>query len=136
MRFFRLITTVLSRSSSMGVSDRSPLQDTPVTARIAARCNNRLGAVYSSLHAFWSSRQVALSQSSSSSQQPQIRRDAYSVLLFDHEVTTCLANDFTSTPDELLNAVLVHSRRRGTNYTSALKAAQAVMVTHWSSERY
>jgi hypothetical protein len=121
------------RSGSMSLSDRSPLQNTPVTARIAARCNNRLGAVYSSLYAFWSSRQNVVNQSSS--QQVPARRDAYSVLLFDHEVMTCLANNFTMSPDQLLNAVLAHTARGGTDYTSALKSAQTVMMAHWSTER-
>jgi len=109
------------------------LPNTPVTTRIAARSNNRLGAVYSSLHAFWASRQVALSQSSS--QQSQARRDAYSILLFDHEVTNCLANDFTLSADQLLNTVLAYPARGGTDYTSALNAAKTVMMTHWSTER-
>jgi hypothetical protein len=125
---------VLSRSGSMSLGDRQPLPNTPVTARIAATCSNRLGAVYSSLYAFWLSRQNILNQSYS--QHASSRRDAYSVLLFDHEVISCLENDFVSAADQLLNAVLAHPSRGGTDYTAALKAAQAVMTAYWSSERY
>jgi hypothetical protein len=47
-------------------------------------------------------------------------------LLFDHEVTTCLADDFTLSADQLLNAVLAHNARGGTDYTSPLDAAHSV----------
>lgn len=63
------------------------------------------------------------------------RRDAYSVILFDHEMTTCVENDFTSTPDELLSRVLPHQARGGTDYTSALTTTQSLMQRHWSTER-
>jgi len=124
---------VIDRSSSMSSSDRRPLPGTPATSLIAGRSNNRLGAVYSSLHGFWVSRQAALN--ATGSRTVVARRDAYSVILFDHHVTTCIQNDFSSSPDQLLNLVLPHETRGGTNYTSALTTTQDVMQHNWSTER-
>jgi len=89
--------------------------------------------VYSSLHGFWTSRQAALS---AVGQNPAIaRRDAYSLVLFSHVTTTCISNDFASSPDVLLNTVAPQVASGGTDYTVALSAAQAVMLQHWSNER-
>jgi hypothetical protein len=117
----------------MSSSDRRPLPGTPATSQIAQRSNNRLGAVYSSLYAFWVSRQAALN--AAGAQAAVARRDAYSVILFDHHMTTCVQNDFSSTPDQLLDLVLPHEARGGTDYTSALLTAQSVMEGNWSTER-
>jgi hypothetical protein len=118
----------------MSSEDRRPLQGTPTTQRISARADNRLGAVYSALHAFWSARHAAVAQAGANG-QVAVRRDAYSVLLFDHDVTTIVANDFQRSPDDLLNTALQYEARGGTNYTLALQNTQAVMERNWSSER-
>ncbi|KIK55622.1 hypothetical protein GYMLUDRAFT_76385 [Collybiopsis luxurians FD-317 M1] len=122
---------VIDRSGSMGSADRCPLANTPTTAIISRSSNNRLGAVYSALHGFWTSRNAALAASGTQA----ARRDAYSVVLFDHNVSTCIANDFTHNPDQLLNLVLPYQAGGGTDYTSALNAARTVMTQHWSTER-
>ncbi|KAF5381827.1 hypothetical protein D9757_008331 [Collybiopsis confluens] len=122
---------IIDRSGSMGSTDRLPLANTPTTALISRNCNNRLGAVYSALYGFWTSRNAALLASG-----PQAaRRDAYSVILFNDSVSTSLSSDFTSNPDQLLNTVLQVYAGGGTNYTSALNAARTVMTQHWSTER-
>lgn len=121
----------IDRSGSMDLSDRRPLGNTPTTATISRRHNNRLGAVYSSLHAFWAAR----SQAVNAGQAGAIRRDAYTVLLFNQAVSECLVHDFASSPDQLLAAVLRHSADGGTNFTSAIQRAQAQMEQHWSNER-
>lgn len=64
------------------------------------------------------------------------RRDSYSVILFDHELHKAISNDFTSTPDALINLLLQYGARGGTNFDMALKAAQQCMEDHWSTERY
>lgn len=112
----------------MGVQDRTPLRNTPVTNKIVRRHNDRLGAVYSSLYAFWSARHGALNGTAN-------RRDSYSVILFDHALSTPVSNDFTSTPDQLLDQVLQHESRGGTDYTMALQGAQSCMENNWSTER-
>ncbi|KAF7309973.1 VWFA domain-containing protein [Mycena indigotica] len=124
---------VIDRSGSMGYTDRRPLANTPSTTLISQSSNNRLGAVYSALHAFWLSRNTALNGGNQGT--APVRRDAYSVILFDHAVSTCIANDFTSTPDKLLNLVLPYRTGGGTNFTAAIASAEALMETHWSTER-
>jgi Mg-chelatase subunit ChlD len=63
------------------------------------------------------------------------RRDAYSVVLFNHATKTALANDSTSSPDQLLGALLNEGPEGSTNFASALSAGEAVMVKNWSPER-
>lgn len=119
----------------MSAHDRRPLPGTPTTALIARQSNNRLGAVYSALYGFWMSRQAALNAAHSANQAANIRRDAYSVVLFDHTMVTCIDNDFTSSPDELLARVLPYRANGGTDYTSALSTTQGIMQSRWSNER-
>ena len=120
---------LINSSSSMRRQDRQPLPNTPVTPRIIARANNRYGAVLSSLHSFWIARAAVIAGSSAA------RRDAYSVILFDNGVVTPITNDFTSTPDQLLDALLGYGTGRGTNFTLSIQQAQTVMERNWSNER-
>jgi hypothetical protein len=109
--------------------DRRPLPGNPSTAIIAVKANDRLGAVYSAIYSFWTARQVATGRDVA-------RRDAYSVLLYQSTAEqTCIINDFTRTPDQLLQELLPHEANGGTDFTAALTMAQSVMETHWSTER-
>ncbi len=117
----------------MAHTDRGPLLNTPATKQIMPRANNRLGAVYSALHRFWSARHAAVTAGQGT---VGTRRDAYSIVLFNGEATNVLVNDFTSSPDQLLNVVLGHRASGWTNYAEALQAGQALMKRHWSSERF
>ncbi|KAH7907394.1 hypothetical protein BJ138DRAFT_1014577, partial [Hygrophoropsis aurantiaca] len=119
----------LSRSGSMSCTDRRPLPNTPVSNRIIQHSNNRLGAVISSLYSFWSARDAATSGNQ------QARRDAYSVILFDHTLVNALVNDFTSSPDELLDTILPYRADGGTNFTAAIQCTQTLMEQSWSTER-
>ncbi|KAI5994324.1 hypothetical protein EDD15DRAFT_789522 [Pisolithus albus] len=101
---------VADRSGSMSSKDKKPLPNTPASGRISSRSNNRFGAVLSSL-------------------------DAYSVILFNSHVVPVIENDFTSTPDQLLDTVLPHAASGGTNFSAAITNAASVMETHWSTER-
>ncbi|TDL23180.1 hypothetical protein BD410DRAFT_721351 [Rickenella mellea] len=127
---FHVYNIYKSRSSSMGGNDRGPLADTPSTARILASANNRFGAVCSSLYAFWTARANTASQMTSAA-----RRDSYSVVLFDQAPTRCFANDFSRTPDDLLEALLQYGPVWGTNFDDALLEAQTIMEDYWSTER-
>lgn len=120
---------IVCRSGSMGATDRQPLANTPVTARLRARHNNRVGAVYSSLYAFWLARHAAISTGTN-------RRDSYSVILFDHALYSAVNNDFTSTPEALLDMVLPYGAGGGTNFNMALESARQCMENNWSTERY
>jgi Mg-chelatase subunit ChlD len=125
---------VVDRSGSMTLDDRRPLANTPATSRIAQHSDNRLGAVYSALYSFWSARHAAVIVGT---QSTHTRRDAYSIIFFDHTVTTGFTNDFTSSPDQLLEAVLPYESElgAGTNFTLALQSAQQVVEQNFSTER-
>jgi hypothetical protein len=152
------------RSGSMRHKDRKPLARGPATDRIRLRADNRLGAVYSALYSFWSARHTAVIASQQqqavstrsgvdeiysalckyslwSGSSPPIadqqiaRRDAYSVILFSGSAKTMLVNDFTSSPDQLLNSLLGEEAGSGTNFALALRAGQSVMLKNWSAER-
>ncbi|TBU32928.1 hypothetical protein BD311DRAFT_653546 [Dichomitus squalens] len=114
----------------MSAGDRRPLDNTPTTQLIRRSHNNRLGAAYSSLRGFWEARHRAVAVNGGNA-----RRDAYSVILFDHSVTTVVTHDFNSSPTELLNAVLRYRTDGGTNFTLAIETARACMERHWSTER-
>jgi hypothetical protein len=113
----------------MGLNDRRPLPNTPITARIAQRHNNRLGAVFSALHGFWSARQPANSAAGH-------RRDAYTVILFDENVTASTTHDTASSPDQLLAKMLPHVPQWRTNFQSCLDSARDRMRKNWHNQRY
>ena len=116
----------------MGGRDRRPLQNTPVTGKITSRHNNRIGAVYSSLHGFWQARSSAFD---TAARNVVPRRDAYSVILFDDHMIRSVVNDFARTPDELLDTILPYGYGGGTNYTQAIQDAQTIMESNWSTDR-
>jgi hypothetical protein len=118
----------------MSSTDQIPRPNTPGTDRIKAKANNRLGAVFSSLYSFWIARQVMFDRNARSG--GGVRKDTYSLIFFDSAPTSCIENNFTGSPDELLTAALQHNADGGTNFTRALKRAQDVMTSHWSTERY
>ena len=118
----------------MSCDDRRPLPNTPAYARIIATANDRFGAVLSSLFSFWSARAAAIARSCGHA----TRRDAYSVILFHHEAETAIENDFTSSLDQLLDALLplpYMAADGGTDFTAAITHAQGVMERNWSMER-
>ncbi len=115
------------------MDDRLPLADSPATDRISLEANNRLGAVYSALHSFWSARHAAVT---SGQETIGARRDTYSVIMFNSKTENAAVNDFTSSPDELLDIVLNTRANGGTNFAAALQAGQAVMLDNWSTERF
>ena len=119
------------RSSSMSSTDRRPLDNTPTTRLIQTTHNNRLGAVYSSLQGFWQARHQAMTAAG----RGGVRRDAYTVILFNNTITTAITHNFMSTPEQLLATVLQHRTERGTNFGAALQAARAAIEDNWSAER-
>ena len=120
------------RSGSMSLTDRRPLPNSPGTNRIIPTANHRLGAVVASLYGFWIARQAAVSHNATLGGR---RRDAYSLIFFSDNPVTCVENDFTSTPDQLLTSSLGHRPYGCENYTLALQRAQSIMTSHWSTER-
>lgn len=112
--------------------DRQPLPNSAGIARIVPTANDRLGVVFAALYSFWIARQAAVDRNAPVGGG---RRDSYSLLFFNHEPSTSLENDFTSSPDELLTAALQFEADGGTDFTSALERAENVMTSHWSPER-
>lgn len=121
---------VIDKSGSMSSRDRSPLPGTPVSGEIARVSNNRLGAVCSALHAFWSARQATAQRGSTT-----VRRDAYSVLMFDTSVAQGVVNDVSSSSDELLHMMLRYRASGGTDFTQALDSARILLEQNWSTDR-
>ncbi|KAH9017733.1 hypothetical protein EDB84DRAFT_1422808 [Lactarius hengduanensis] len=123
---------VIKASKSMGRADIQPLPNAAGTSRITLTVNNRFGAVISSLYSFWTARQAATIQNTQSGGH---RRDAYSVVFFNNDALTCVENDLKSSPDELLTSCLRYKARENDDYTLAIEKAQAIMISHWSTER-
>ncbi|KAH9171591.1 hypothetical protein EDB89DRAFT_1852099 [Lactarius sanguifluus] len=123
---------VIKASKSMGRADIQPLPNAAGTSRITLTVNNRFGAVISSLYSFWTARQAATIQNT---QLGGHRRDAYSVVFFNNDALTCVENDLKSSPDELLTSCLRYKARENDDYTLAIEKAQAIMISHWSTER-
>jgi hypothetical protein len=113
--------------------DRQPLANSAGLDRITPTANDRLGCVFSALYSFWLARQAAIDRNA---QIGGARRDAYSLIFFNHEPATCIENDFASSPDELLTAALQYEADGGTDFTRALERAQHIMDSNWSAERY
>ncbi|KAJ7252459.1 hypothetical protein C8J57DRAFT_1519796 [Mycena rebaudengoi] len=120
---------VIDKSWSMSSIDLQPLPNRPGADLIIRRSNNRLGAVFSSLHAFWMSRFSALDRVRSGARG---RRDAYSVVFFDHEASVCLQNDTESSPDDLLTSVLRYDAEGLTDSVAALSCAETVLRECWN----
>lgn len=126
------IIFVVDRSRSMGLRDQKPPPDSAGIDRILPKANNRLGAVISALYSFWIAQHATVDRNSPVSRR---RMDAYSLIFFNHEPSTSIENDLTSSPDELLIAALDFGIDGSTDFTSALERTQELMISHWSKER-
>jgi hypothetical protein len=116
----------------MSQQDMQPPPDSAGIERIKPSADNRLGAVFSSLYSFWIEREAVIGRNSVNGRDGN---DAYSLIFFNHEQSTPIEYDFTSSPDELLTAALHFNATGDTDFSSALERAQNVMTSHWSSER-
>ena len=117
----------------MSLQDRQPLTNSTEIDRIVRKANNRLGAVFSAAHSFWIARQAAVDRISPLGGG---RRDAYSLIFFNHESSTPIENDLTSSPDELFTAALRFKAEGGKNFTGALERTQNIIKSCSSRERY
>lgn len=121
---------VIDKSGSMAHTDLRPLPNRPSADLIIQHSNNRLGAVFSSLYAFWLARSSALNIGRRGAIGG--RRDAYSVVFFNSSASVCLQNDTESTPDQLLRRLLGNTAYGWTDSAAALTAAETVMRQCWS----
>jgi len=111
----------------MGSNDNGPLEGHAASSRIRSHHRNRYGAVLSALYNFWTARRAEASRG--------VRRDSYSVILFDHSPLNVIMDDFTRNPDELLAPLLEVQTNGGTDFQWALMQALDVMESCWSNER-
>ncbi|KAF8508104.1 hypothetical protein BU17DRAFT_100044 [Hysterangium stoloniferum] len=127
---------VIDRSSSMSSRDRLPDRASTGGARIYAQgYTNRLGAVYSALYSFWTAREANMNNLADRGGTTP-RRDAYSVILFDNQANCIpVLNDFVSSADGLLDAILPYGPQGGTNFNAAINVAHGVLKEYWSDER-
>ena len=110
----------------MKLDDRKPLEGSAVCGKIRTRgMNNRLGAVYASLHSFWTARQAAFG----------IQSDANTIILHAEGTQSVCENDTTSSPNELLDLLLPNAPKGGNSFNKALKAADAVITRCWDDTR-
>ena len=108
---------------SMNNNDRIPLENSPVSGRIRARMNNRLGAVYSALYSFWSARQATVG----------LQRDANTIILHAQGTQSVCENDSTRSPSELLDLLLPNGPKGGNAFDLALKAADTA-ISKWRDD--
>jgi hypothetical protein len=113
--------------------DRQPLPNAAGIDRITPTANNRFGCILLALYSFWLARQAAINRNA---QLGGGRRDAYSLIFFNHESSISIENDFASSPDEMLTAALRFKADGGRDFVRALESAQSIMNAHWSTERY
>ncbi|ORY29073.1 hypothetical protein BCR33DRAFT_745387 [Rhizoclosmatium globosum] len=100
----------------------------PITSSLNRTHPNRLGAVYSACHSFWTARKA--------NQQPGItRRDAYSVIMFNGTSRVVVENDFTKSPDELLGELQTYYPKYGTNFRHAIENVQQVVLRNQHQDR-
>lgn len=69
----------------MGLKDRRPLSDTPISGQLRSSCDNRYGAVLSALYGFWKSREP-LGDASTGGVRGALhlpRTDAYTIISFN-----------------------------------------------------
>ena len=83
--------------------DRQPLPNAAGIDRTTPTANDRLGCVFSALYSFWLARQAAINRNA---QMGGARRDAYSLIFFNHEPSISIENDFASSPEEPLTVAL------------------------------
>src|SRR6266404_6654746 len=127
------VSYLASRSGSMSCMDRCPLPNAAMMNLIMWSTNNRLSAIYSALYSFWSACHAAVT---TGQQAVGAQCDAYSIILFNERASAILANDFMSSPDQLLGSMLGHGTSGGMNFAEALRAGQTLMTQHWSTERF
>jgi len=123
---------VIDRSGSMCQQDRQPLANSAGVDRITPTANDRLGAVLSALYSFWLARQAAIDRNT---RIGGARRDAYSLIFFNHQPSTSIEGDLASSPEELLTAALQYEADGGTDFTRALERTKNIMDSQWSTER-
>ncbi|CAG8527594.1 5810_t:CDS:10 [Scutellospora calospora] len=125
------IIFVLDRSSSMRESDRKPIQGTPIYNDLIKGHNNRLGAVYNAVYLFLKTRL----SSQTAQYNKAVSRDTVSLILFDYEAIIAIENQPLKDPESLLNMMLQHNYRVGTNFNNAVLKAGSLIDNHFNPSK-
>ncbi|PVF98358.1 hypothetical protein CPB86DRAFT_758529 [Serendipita vermifera] len=118
----------LDCSGSMSSDDRRPLEDTPVSQRMASTANNRFGSALSAMYGFWVAREAAAASA---------RQDKYTVISFNHRAWVSCDGDMHSSPDDLLGIVAQDTQPRGgTEFNRVLELIQTRLEASWDPHHY
>lgn len=124
------IVLVMDRSSSMRLSDRTPLQGTPYERILRTKHNNRLGCVYKACYRYIEQRRAVANG------HPAAPKDAVSMILFDENPFLVFENSSLMDPSSLLNTMVQYSTSYGTNFDPALELAGEVLIRNADRSRF
>ncbi|CAG8641441.1 26067_t:CDS:10, partial [Dentiscutata erythropus] len=125
---FHIIFTI-DRSGSMDSSDKKPITNTPVYNLLKTNHDNRTGAVYSAVYSFMETRLAAQARSKSTN------KDTISLILFDHEVIVPFENHVLTDSKLMLNQMLPHKARGGTDFNLAIQKAGSLINNYFDTAR-
>ncbi|RUS29883.1 hypothetical protein BC938DRAFT_480113 [Jimgerdemannia flammicorona] len=128
------IIFVIDRSSSMDASDRKPLRNTPVEAKLRATHNNRLGAVYDAVIRFVDTRHSTLRNRAGVSAATS-SNDTLSLVLFGSKAKTVYTNRKLSGSAGLIEEMIKHHPSGATNFAAAIKQATDICVKNYDQSR-
>ncbi|GBB95541.1 hypothetical protein RclHR1_02560001, partial [Rhizophagus clarus] len=121
------IIFILDRSGSMSLNDKKPVPNFPIYNDLIKNHNNRIGAVYQAVYQFMDAR----INSAKANQSGSATRDSISLILFDNEVIVPFEYRDLTDPKDLLNSMLQHQARGGTNYDLAIQKAGFLITSHF-----
>ncbi|GBC07437.1 hypothetical protein RclHR1_07470002 [Rhizophagus clarus] len=122
------IIFVLDRSGSMSCNDKKPIPNFPIYNDLIRNHNNRTGAVYQAVYQFMDAR---INSAKTNQNQMSATQDSISLILFDHEAIVPFEYRDLTDPQDLLNSMLQHQARGGTNYDLAIQKAGFLITSHF-----
>ncbi|PKC68807.1 hypothetical protein RhiirA1_456805 [Rhizophagus irregularis] len=122
------IIFVLDRSGSMSCNDKKPIPNFPIYNDLIKNHNNRTGAVYQAVYQFMDAR---INSATTNQNQMSATQDSISLILFDHEVIVPFEYRDLTDPKDLLNSMLQHQARGGTNYDLAIQKAGFLITSYF-----
>ncbi|CAG8745069.1 36234_t:CDS:10, partial [Gigaspora margarita] len=125
------IIFAIDRSGSMNGGDKKPLPNTPVYNLLKTNHDNRTGAVYSAVYSFMKARLAAQARS----QLKSTNKDTISLILFDDEVIVPFENHVLTDSKSMLNQMLPHKARGGTDFNLAIQKAGSLINNYFDPAR-
>ncbi|CAG8529874.1 17251_t:CDS:10, partial [Acaulospora morrowiae] len=122
---FHIILT-LDRSASMSENDMQPLTGTPCYKELKKNHNNRIGAVYSA---------ARIGNQSGQLKRKITNKDTISLVLFDDEVIVPFENKILVDADDLLNEMIKHKARGGTDFNLAIQKSGFLIDQYYDTDK-